>query len=167
MSNSNFKIAVVSDDGIKVSQHFGSAQYYEVFTVENAQITKREKLEKSNSHAAGLKHQHEHQHGATNVDNEKNQGEIGHENCGHGNGGHGNGGQGLHGLNHQSGDKHKAMLANISDCEYLIARGMGFGIYQHLEIAKIKPIITDIRLIEDAVKATIDGTIVSHTEKLH
>ena len=33
------KIAVITDDGKAISQHFGRAQYYLVATVENGQIT--------------------------------------------------------------------------------------------------------------------------------
>jgi predicted Fe-Mo cluster-binding NifX family protein len=36
------KIAVVSDDGINVSQHYGRAPYYAVFTVEDGKIGARE-----------------------------------------------------------------------------------------------------------------------------
>ena len=36
------KIAVVSDDGINVSQHYGRAPFYAVFTVEEGKITARE-----------------------------------------------------------------------------------------------------------------------------
>jgi len=31
----------------------------------------------------------------------------------------------------------------------------------------IKPVVTDIRLIDEAAKAVIEGTIVDHTERLH
>jgi hypothetical protein len=31
----------------------------------------------------------------------------------------------------------------------------------------IKPIITDIKNIDDAVQAVINGSIIDHTEKLH
>ena len=63
--------------------------------------------------------------------------------------------------------KHNAMLAPITDCEALLSRGIGRGAYLALQAANIKPIVTDISSIEDAVRAYIQGDIVDHTEKLH
>lgn len=37
------KIAVINDDGISVSQHFGYAPYYMVFTVENGKVVSKDK----------------------------------------------------------------------------------------------------------------------------
>jgi predicted Fe-Mo cluster-binding NifX family protein len=51
------KIAAVSEDGTTVSQHFGRATYYVVFTVEEGRVVKREKREKSTHHVAGQEHQ--------------------------------------------------------------------------------------------------------------
>jgi predicted Fe-Mo cluster-binding NifX family protein len=50
------KIAAVSDDGTTVSQHFGRATYYVVFTVEAGRVVKKEKREKSTHHVAGQEH---------------------------------------------------------------------------------------------------------------
>jgi predicted Fe-Mo cluster-binding NifX family protein len=47
------KIAVVSDDGRNISQHFGRAPYYVVVTVEDGKITNRETREKL-AHGHGL-----------------------------------------------------------------------------------------------------------------
>ena len=44
------KIAVVSDDGISVSQHFGRATVYVVATVENGKITHEESRDKMGHH---------------------------------------------------------------------------------------------------------------------
>jgi predicted Fe-Mo cluster-binding NifX family protein len=40
------KIAVVSDDGTTISQHFGRATLYIVFTVENGKVLNKEQREK-------------------------------------------------------------------------------------------------------------------------
>lgn len=136
MAVQNFKAAAVTDNGITVFQHFGSAPGYIVLTVENGKITNREQRDKFNPHGAGQQHHHhDHEHGE----------------------GHGQ----------QQMDKHQSMISNIADCQYLISRGMGYGIYNHLQTANIEPIITDIPNIEDAVQAIIDGTIINHSEKLH
>jgi predicted Fe-Mo cluster-binding NifX family protein len=63
--------------------------------------------------------------------------------------------------------KHNSMLSNISDCEALIARGMGWGAFEAIRNEGIKPFITDLELAEDAVKAYIAGKLDSHTERLH
>jgi predicted Fe-Mo cluster-binding NifX family protein len=54
------KIAVVSDDGVVMSQHFGRAPYYVVFSVEEGKIAGREVRSKAYHHH-GAGHQ---QHGA-------------------------------------------------------------------------------------------------------
>ena len=63
--------------------------------------------------------------------------------------------------------KHDLMAATIKDCDVLLARGMGHGAYEGMMQHNIKPVVTDIRLIDEAAKAVIEGTIVDHTERLH
>ncbi|HML24309.1 MAG TPA: NifB/NifX family molybdenum-iron cluster-binding protein [Aggregatilinea sp.] len=134
------KIAVVTEDGQTISQHFGRAPYYLVFTIEDGAIVAREQRDKANhSHFAGQPHEHEH----------------GHE--------HGQG----HGFGPASESKHNQMIASITDCEAAIVRGMGRGAYISLQQANIRPIVTDIASAEDAVRAYVDGSIVDHTERLH
>lgn len=47
------KIAIVSDDGTNISQHFGRAPYYVVVTVEDGKVTNKETREKL-AHGHGL-----------------------------------------------------------------------------------------------------------------
>ena len=47
------KIAVVSDDGKNISQHFGRAPYYVVVTVEDGKITAHETRDKA-AHGHGI-----------------------------------------------------------------------------------------------------------------
>ncbi len=47
------KIAVASDDGTGVSQHFGRAPYYVVFEVQEGEVTGREVRSKAYHHGAG------------------------------------------------------------------------------------------------------------------
>jgi len=137
MDTITLKVAVVTDDGDVISQHFGRARYYEVITIENGSIVKRERREKVGHHTfAGNEAQHEH---------------------------HGNN----HGFDEASRDKHAQMAVTIADCQMLLARGMGNGAYQHLSQSGIKPVLTEISKIDDAVKAIIDGTIADHPERLH
>jgi predicted Fe-Mo cluster-binding NifX family protein len=44
---------------------------------------------------------------------------------------------------------------------------MGMGAYESMRRLNIKPIVTDIRDIEAAVQAFIEGKLVDHTELLH
>lgn len=132
-------IAAVTDDGITISQHFGRAKYYEVIFVENKAVVKRERREKVGHHNFA-KAEHEHHHHNHN---------------------------GEHGTDETSHNKHVSMAEAIKDCRILIARGMGYGAFQSLSQLDIKPIITDIKNIDDALQSVIDGTIVNHTEKLH
>ena len=54
------KIAVITDDGKTISQHFGRALYYLVLTVEDGQITQREMREKLGHNQLSGEHHEEH-----------------------------------------------------------------------------------------------------------
>jgi predicted Fe-Mo cluster-binding NifX family protein len=135
--DATMKIAAVTDDGATISPHFGRARYYEVVSVENGKIVGRERRPKAGHHTFSGK---EEQHGR--------QGQEDHDDQAH-------------------RDKHRLMSETISDCKFVLARGMGHGAYQWMTDSNIKPIVTDIRSIDEAVQAVIDGKIVDHTEKLH
>lgn len=134
----SIKIAAVTDDGVTISPHFGRARYYEVLTIENGAIAKRERREKAGHHTFGKQEEHHHRHGD---------------------------GPDEHSEDHNR--KHALMAATIKDCDVVLARGMGHGAYEGMTQHNIKPVVTDIRLIDEAAKAFIDGTIVDHTERLH
>jgi predicted Fe-Mo cluster-binding NifX family protein len=137
MDTTNIKVAFVTDDGTTISQHFGRARYYEVLTVANGIVSNRERRDKAGHHTFAGG-DHQQEH-------------------------HGPG----HGHDEQSRAKHHTMTGNVMDCQILVARGMGFGAYQHITEAKLKPIITHNQNIDDAVREIISGTIVNHEEKLH
>ncbi len=136
------KIALVTDDGKTVSQHFGRAAYYEVLTVENGSVTGRERRDKP---AHGHHHQHPHEQGAVHL--------------------HESGGSAVAGI--EAGNTHGAMLAPITDCQVLISRGMGYGAYDSLRAAGIQPIITDVRDIDEAIAHHLRGELADHPERLH
>ena len=139
------KIAAVTDDGQTISAHFGRATKYAVYTVEDGQIVTQALRDKLGHRDFASEEQHEHSH---DHDHDHN-----HEN-GHGHGKH-------------SAEKHQQMFAAITDCDVLLARGMGQGAYKGLEQANIRPVLTDIADVETAVIAVIDGKIINHTERLH
>jgi predicted Fe-Mo cluster-binding NifX family protein len=131
------KIAVITDDGKTISQHFGRAQYYLVATVENGQIMNRE-LRSKLGHAHFVNQPH--------VEDQPGQ---------------------PHGMDGDSHNKHLQMAEAIADCEALLCRGMGMGAYESMKVRGIRPLVTDIIIIDEAVMAFVQGDIVDHTEKLH
>ena len=131
------KIAAVSDDGVTISQHFGRAAYYVVVTVDNNRIISREKRDKLG---------HAHFNGEA-----------------HAEGGDARG----HGFDAASQSRHAQMVDAISDCQVLLARGMGAGAYASIRAANISPVVTDIPAIDDAVRAHLAGTLVDHVDRLH
>jgi predicted Fe-Mo cluster-binding NifX family protein len=132
------KIAAITDDEHSISQHFGRAPYYLVVTVEDGQIVKRERRDKlGHAHFATEPHNHDHQPGER------------------------------HGFDPASQDRHTRMAATIVDCEVLLCRGMGAGAYESMQRAGIRPIVTDIASIDEAVQAYLDGQIVDRVDRLH
>ncbi len=60
------KIAAITDDGQKISQHFGRAQHYLVLTIEDGKITQREMRDKLGHGQFGGEGHHDepgHEHG--------------------------------------------------------------------------------------------------------
>jgi predicted Fe-Mo cluster-binding NifX family protein len=59
------------------------------------------------------------------------------------------------------------MAETIADCEVLLCRGMGMGAYESMKTRGIRPIVTDIAAIDEAVMAYVRGEIVDQVERLH
>ncbi len=133
------KIAVITEDGQTISQHFGRAPYYLVFTIEDSEIVSKERRDKV-GHRQFAQGPHDH-------DSENDP-------RGHGFGAH-------------SEMKHTRMIESIQDCEVIIVRGMGRGAYLAMEQANIRPFVTDLADAEEAVKAYLGGTLEDRTDKLH
>ena len=134
------RIAAVSEDGKTISQHFGRAPFYVVVTVEDGKVTARETRDKM-GHAQFAGDTHE---------------EHGQEADARG-----------HGFDPAAQSRHSRMAAAIADCDVLLARGMGAGAYESMRQAGIRPILTDIPEIDEAVRAVISGEIIDHSERLH
>jgi predicted Fe-Mo cluster-binding NifX family protein len=131
------KIAVITDDGITISQHFGRAPYYLVATVESGQIMNRELRDKL---------------GHTQFANQPHEAEQPGQ---------------PHGMDAASHNKHLQMAEAIADCEALLCRGMGMGAYESMKVRGIRPVVTDIATIDEAVMAYVGGKIVDQVERLH
>jgi predicted Fe-Mo cluster-binding NifX family protein len=132
------KIAVITDDGTTISQHFGMAQSYAVLTVENGKIINKEiRAKKGHQQLGGGDHSQAHAAGQP------------------------------HGFDADSENKHATMAQPISDCQILIAGGMGQGAYQSLKSYNIEPIITDVKNVDEAAKLYADGKLPNLRERLH
>jgi hypothetical protein len=44
---------------------------------------------------------------------------------------------------------------------------MGMGAYESMKVRGIRPVVTDIAIIDDAVLAYVEGSIVDQVERLH
>lgn len=137
------KIAVVTDDNRSISPHFGRAQYYLVYEIQDGKILSKETRPKS-SHNHHDMVELRSGTGDTSVQQERH-----HEDSA------------------SEGSLHDKMLSNVKDCEALIARGMGAGMYGSIRQLGIKPFVTSIATADDAVLAYIRGTLDDHTERLH
>ena len=131
------KIAVITDDGEKISRHFGRAKYYQVIEIKNGEIVDREMREK-----------------------------IGHSHYAHREQRHYDANYGS-GTDPASHSKHERMAEAIKDCDALISGGMGRGAYQSLEQFGIKPIVTKMEDINEAVNAFLKGSLKDETDMLH
>jgi transcriptional regulator with XRE-family HTH domain/predicted Fe-Mo cluster-binding NifX family protein len=133
----SMKIAVITDDGKTISQHFGRAPYYEVITIEEGKIVNRERRDKMGHNQFSAESHVEEPHGAD------------------------------HGMDSASHNKHVSMAETIADCNVLLCGGMGMGAYESMRRLNIQPVVTDLPDIDVAVQAFIDGKLIDHTELLH
>jgi predicted Fe-Mo cluster-binding NifX family protein len=62
---------------------------------------------------------------------------------------------------------HDSMLSNVSDCEVLIARGMGWPMYTSIKDEGKRAYITQIQDADEAVKELLAGRLDDHPELLH
>ncbi len=131
------RIAAISDDGVTVSQHFGRAEMYIILTVEDGQIVAEETRPKL-GHGAFMSQPH------AGLD-----------------------AQGRHGFGAGAQSRHQQMTEAIGDCQVLIAGGMGWGAYESLKEYGVRPIITDVTDIREAVLRHIDGNLPDLMERVH
>ncbi len=131
------KIAAITDDGRTISQHFGRAGHYLVVTVENGRVVNREMRDKLG-----------HNHFAQEPHPAETPGQP-------------------HGFDPVSQDRHTRMAEAIADCQALLCGGMGAGAYESMRQRGIRPVVTDLVSIDDAVKAYIEGQIVDRVDRLH
>ncbi|MGA2876110.1 MAG: NifB/NifX family molybdenum-iron cluster-binding protein [Nitrososphaerales archaeon] len=136
------KVAVVTDDNKTISPHFGRAQYYLVYEIQDGTILNKETRPKSSHHHRET--MQIHRPDAIEEGGSQHPQDVVSEESLHDN-----------------------MLSNVRDCEALISRGMGYGMHMAIEHLGIKPYITSIASADDAVKEYMKGTLDNHVERLH
>ena len=131
------KIAAISDDGVAISQHFGRAPLYVVITVEEGKVINKETRDKAGHHTF-----------AAHPPPDLAPGER-------------------HGYEAGSQVRHANMAEAISDCQIVLAGGMGWGAYESMKSYNIEPVVTDVKNIDEAVQLYLDGKLENQMERLH
>ena len=72
-----------------------------------------------------------------------------------------------HGYDAGAQVRHANMASTISDCQVVLAGGMGWGAYESLKSSNIEPIVTDVKDIDEAVQRYLDGKLENLMERLH
>lgn len=129
------KIAIVSDDGKRISKHFGRAVYYSIYTVEDGKIVSTELRERQFGHNSQQNQTH----------HEPKEGEP-------------------HGMGQD--EKHDSMAGEISDCQVLIAGGMGRGAYSRMFENGLNVIMTDENDVQNAVNRYLNNDLQNLYEQL-
>jgi predicted Fe-Mo cluster-binding NifX family protein len=132
------KIALITDDGQTISQHFGRAAHYLVVTVEDGQVVQREMRDKLGHNHFASQEQGEHHHATER-----------------------------HGFDPASHNRHSSMAEAIADCQTLICGGMGAGAYESMRQLNIQPVVTQLRGIDEAIQAYLAGDLQDRTDLLH
>jgi predicted Fe-Mo cluster-binding NifX family protein len=131
------KIAVISDDGQTVSEHFGRAPYYVVLTIEDDQVVSSETRPKA-GHGVFVGQD------PPSLD-----------------------ARGRHGYGATSQARHQSMAETIADCQALLAGGMGWGAFESLQSYGIEPVVTDVRDIHEAALRYARGDLPNLMGRLH
>ncbi|MBT3265600.1 dinitrogenase iron-molybdenum cofactor biosynthesis protein [Candidatus Poribacteria bacterium] len=132
------KIAAVTDNYKTITEHFGRARHYVVFTVEDGEVVSREIRQKNTAVIYGS------DCGAERppIEPDRSFGA----------------GRGL---------RLSRTISVITDCDVVLARGLGAGMYRNLQQAGIRPFLTDVADVEEAVSAYIEDRLVEQPDRIH
>ncbi len=137
------KIAVVTNDAETISQHFGRSRFYKIITVKDEKQFSQEIRPRGTGHFAHNHNEMHHEHSHSDA-------------------------EGRHGFGAEANDRHAAMAREISDCDILIAGGMGAGAYQSFVNAGLKVILTDKKNIDEAIDYLIQDKLDNlYNERTH
>ena len=130
-------IAFVTDDGKTISKHFGRAQYYLIVGIENDEEISRSLREKM-----GHKYFAGEDAGRERAD-------------------------GPHGFDPASQNRHSRMLEAITDCQVIVAGGMGQGAYVSMQESGKQVFVVALSDIDEALEAFKAGTLEDMADLVH
>lgn len=122
-----------------------------VVTVEKGKITGREMLERVDEAEQALPHQNMAGLGRRQLKLQSSEQAQHHE--------HHDSGSGSH--------QHHNTFDQMADCDLVLSRVMGTGMYGRLQQANLKTILTDIMDVDEAVMAYLEGNLQNHPELTH
>jgi predicted Fe-Mo cluster-binding NifX family protein len=79
---------------------------------------------------------------------------------------HGAPGEGC-GCDSASQAKHRSMTDTITDCQVLLAGGMGLGAYESLRSYGIEPVVTNEEDIDQAAQLYLAGKLANMMDRVH
>ena len=130
------KIAVASDDRVRIASHFGRTRGFLIFDVKDGSVNDKAYIENNfTGHAQGQAHHHGHGH-----DHESDHG---------------------HGHHHS----HRGILSALNDCEVVISRGMGRRLLDDFTAAGKNVFITWTDDADEAVEQFLKGSLEHDPEK--
>ncbi len=68
---------------------------------------------------------------------------------------------------HHHRGSHHWLVEPVTDCEIIVARGMGEPALQGVQAAGIQAVCTPLRTIDEAVQAYVNGMLTHHPERVH
>jgi predicted Fe-Mo cluster-binding NifX family protein len=70
--------------------------------------------------------------------------------------------------NHEEhGHDHGGMFAPMADCQVMVVRGMGSPALAHAESMGLKVFLVEQKLVNEALRAYQDGTLINDPRRLH
>lgn len=118
------KIAIVTNDGDFINPHFGRAEYFKVYHVQEKEIVGVEMRQRAS--------------GCCSTGHGQSQG------CG---------------CRDNASEKHQELIAEIQDCDTVIAGGMGRNSYDSLKSQGYEVVLTRHTWTEEAVTAYLESKI--------
>lgn len=168
------KIAIVTDNGTHIAQHFGRARYYQVFSVGDkpdavSDLPEPEMRDRAGTLHHGTHHNHgehsghahhhegHHTHGGTDSGSPRPSGA--HSDSARPSGADRPSSAAPHGTGPHAADRHRGMMEQLKDVDVLIAGGMGYGARRALADAGIKVLATNERDTRAAVQRFLSGAL--------
>ncbi|MCB2203358.1 iron-molybdenum cofactor biosynthesis protein [bacterium] len=136
-------IAIASDDGTYVSQHFGRTRGFVIFTQDDSGEKQRYVRNDFTQHARG---EHQHHEGAHQHHEGAHQQHDHHQHGGH-------------------QHSHEGILAALEGCDIVVAGGMGRRLREDLHHAGIEAIVTDQQTVEGVIEEARGGMLVHQADR--